>query len=104
MRDRFKAEEIWANMGLPVRECAEWVEHSERMHHFRNILFTRIVPIVKDIGLWGDRVQKAYADMGVLEFATLNPDEAAMADEEIALQFDERRAQVEETIAAGAVD
>ena len=27
---------------------------------------------LKDIGLWGQRVQKAYADMGVLDFATID--------------------------------
>ena len=30
-------------------------------------LFTRIVPALRDIGLWGARVQRAFADMGVME-------------------------------------
>ncbi|HVL89058.1 MAG TPA: ferritin-like domain-containing protein [Actinomycetota bacterium] len=100
MRDRFKAEEIWENVGLPVRECAQYVDTSERMQMFRNILFMRIVPIVKDIGLWGEKVQKAYADMGVLDFASIDPDVAAAQDEDIAEQFDLRRRQIEDTIAA----
>ncbi|MHB8512820.1 MAG: ferritin-like domain-containing protein [Actinomycetota bacterium] len=100
MRDRFKAEEIWDNMGLDRVQCAEYVEHSERMQTFRRMLFMRIVPIVRDIGLWGTRVQKAYADMGVLDFATVDPDIAASDDELVAEQFDERRAAVAETIAA----
>lgn len=101
MRDRFQAHEIYENVGLPVRESVEWADNSNRMKMFRNVLFTRIVPIVKDIGLWGDRVQKAYADMGVLDFAMLNADDAISADEEIAAQFDARAKQVAETIAAG---
>jgi hypothetical protein len=100
MRDRFKAEEIWGKLGLPVDECCDYVDHSERMQFFRNMLFMRIVPIVKDIGLWGSRVQKAYADMGVLDFAAVDPDEAAMQDEDVAEQFDARRSQVAGTIAA----
>jgi hypothetical protein len=38
------------------------------MGEFRKALFSRVVPTVKDIGLWGDKVQKAYADMGVIDF------------------------------------
>ena len=101
MRDRFKAEEIWSNLGLPVKECTDFVDASERMQMFRKMLFMRIVPIVKDIGLWGDKVQKAYADMGVLDFAAVDPEVAGREDEDIAEQFDLRRRQVEETIAAG---
>ena len=29
------------------------------MIQFRSHLFSRIVPIIKDIGLWGDKVQRA---------------------------------------------
>ena len=31
----------------------------------RSSLFTRIVPIVKDIGLWGDKIRAGYTEMGV---------------------------------------
>ena len=39
------------------------------MEKFRNSLFTRIVPIVKDIGLWGETIRKGYEEMGVIEYA-----------------------------------
>lgn len=41
----------------------------------------RIVPILNDIGLFGDKIQQAFAEMGVLEFADADID-AAMADDE----------------------
>jgi hypothetical protein len=40
--------------------------------------------------------------MGVIGFEDLVPDELSAADEQIAEELDARRAQVEETIAAGA--
>src|ERR1051325_5759351 len=51
MRDRFGAEEVWATLGLPVDECAEYMLQSEFMKFYRSVLFTRIVPTMKDIGL-----------------------------------------------------
>src|SRR5499426_256839 len=56
MRDRFLSEEVWGVVGLPVEECVAYVESSQDMRDFRTALFTRIVPAMKDIGLWGDRI------------------------------------------------
>jgi hypothetical protein len=58
------------------------------MKEFRAALFTRIVPAIKDIGLWGPRVRKAYSDMGVLEFAEIDMDEMAARDQAVAEEFD----------------
>jgi hypothetical protein len=91
MRDRFNQREVWENLGLPLAECLEAVEHSDMMKQFRRRLFTRIVPTVKDIGLWGARVRKAYEDMGVLEYAEV--DSAAMLenDNRVAEEFDAKQ-------------
>src|SRR5881227_2410114 len=69
MRDRFNQKEVWERLGLPVDECIEILDHSETMQLFRSRLFTRIVPTVKDIGLWGPKVQEAFAAIGAIEFA-----------------------------------
>ena len=42
------------------------------MNMFRSRIFSRIVPTVKDIGLWGPRVQEAFAAMGAIEFASVD--------------------------------
>jgi len=91
MRDRFNQREVWENLGLPVAECLEAVDHSDVMVQFRRRLFTRIVPTVKDIGLWGPRVRRAYEDMGVMEYADV--DSAAILDNDsrVAEEFDARR-------------
>ena len=84
MRDRFLGEEVWETLGLPA-EVAGYVDRSELQRTFRGFLFMRIVPILRDIGLWGDKVQKAFADMGVLGFAEADID-AAMAEDEAAAE------------------
>jgi hypothetical protein len=58
------------------------------------MLFSRIVPTVKDLGLFGDKVQKAFLDMGVIDYASVNPDDLSAADEEIADEM-ERRNQLQ---------
>ena len=30
------------------------------------------MPTIKDIGLWGPRVRKAFADMGVMDYAKID--------------------------------
>jgi hypothetical protein len=91
MRDRFKQQEVWENLGLPVAECLDAVEHSDMMAQFRRRLFTRIVPTVKDIGLWGTRVRRAYEDMGVLEFADVDSAAILENDNRVAEEFDAKQ-------------
>jgi hypothetical protein len=55
---------------------------------FRKRLFSRIVPTVKDIGLWSERVQQAYADMGVLHYGERNAQEMLDRDAAVAEEFD----------------
>ena len=91
MRDRFNQKELWENLGLPVKEVVEAVMASENMRLFRKRLFSRIVPTVKDIGLWGPRVQKAFADMGAIEFADVDTGALLEQDNRVAEDFDAGR-------------
>jgi len=109
MRDRFRGEEVFDTLGLDVKACAEWVDTSPLMIQFRSHLFSRIVPIVKDIGLWGDKVQKAFTDMGVHDLAGLDIEALMKADEDQADALDkahaemtDRAVEVDQVIAAGA--
>jgi hypothetical protein len=95
MRDRFQAEEVWGALGLPVAECAAYMNESDFMRRYRSALFTRIVPAMKDIGLWGDKIRRAYAEMGILGFADTDLQDLARHDERVAEDFDARRADVE---------
>ncbi|GAA2721751.1 ferritin-like domain-containing protein [Streptomyces luteosporeus] len=103
MRDRLRGEEVLADFGIPAAEAAELSERSEYLQIFRKLLFSRIVPCVKDIGLWGERLQRAYADMGVFEMGDANLDGLMAQDEEIAEQLDARRFAAEEEARASEV-
>jgi len=92
---------VWERLGLPAKECADAVMHSESMAQFRTRLFSRIVPTVRDIGLWGTRVRKAYADMGVMGFAETDAGAMLDNDNRVAEEFDAKRrvAQVTQSAA-----
>jgi len=108
MRNRFRAQEVWERMGFDVEECLEFTEHSPVQQAFRTLLFSRIVPCVKDIGLWGEKVQRAYADLGVLDAADsdlealMRDDEniAERIEQEHAAEFAARKAEVDAAITA----
>jgi uncharacterized protein YbaR (Trm112 family) len=111
MRDRLRGVEVLENFGIPKAEAEALSERSEFLRLFRKLLFSRIVPCVKDIGLWGERLQQAYADMGVFELGDSNLDLLMTQDEELAEQLDaerfaaeerERMAEVEAAIESGA--
>ena len=97
MRDRMtQSKEIYEVLGLPEKECQEFTENSDIVKLYRTMLFQRIVPIVKDIGLWGPKIQRAYEDMGVLHFAELDPQALQDEDERIAREIDgDRTGQVD---------
>ncbi len=92
MRDRFLAEEMWRHLGMPD-EAVEHMRNSLGMREFQKFLFSRVVPALREIGLWGPRVQKAFADMGVLGFAHLDLDQMGEVDEAKALALDAERTQ-----------
>jgi len=95
MRDRFDAVEVWKTLGLDPARCAEHMYDSGFMEMFRSSLFTRIVPIVKDIGLWGPVIQKGYTDMGIIGFANTDVQALQDSDDTIAKEHDARKAYVE---------
>jgi hypothetical protein len=84
LRDRIVAEELYDNLGLPVDECLDYLEQSQIMSVYRQQLFARVVPTVKRIGLWSDKIQQAFIDLGVLAFADFEPEEMAANDERVA--------------------
>ena len=104
MRDRFEARELYEILGLPIDQCLEAQNESGYIQHFRNSLFQRIVPTVRDIGLWSDKIQSTFADMGVIDFANTDHHELMEDDNARAEEFDElnkaKRQQYVESVAA----
>jgi hypothetical protein len=101
LKDRFLSQEVWETLGLPVKECMEFADRHQRMSDYRKALFSRIVPNVKRIGLWGPKIQNAFIDMGVMMFEDLDPDEAFARDESIAEEMDKLIAEGRHTRSTG---
>jgi hypothetical protein len=104
MRDRFLGDEVWDTLDLGVEACIEYVRTSALMQAYQKRLFTRIVPTLKDIGLWGSRIQKAFVDMGVIDFAEVDIEELIQSDEDVAAEFDRLRAARTDYIHAVAAE
>ena len=104
MRNRFQMQEVWERMGFDVAECVEFTDRSPTQLWFRQFLFSRIVPCVKDIGLWGPKVQRAYADLGVLDAANTDLESLMRDDERIAEEVDQKKYEAELTARRAEVD
>ena len=102
MRDRFNQVELWANLGFDAEESLKTVMGSDMMAQFRGRLFSRIVPTVRDIGLWSPKVQAAFSAMGAIQFAELDAKSMLDNDQRVAEEFDAKR-HVEQALAAAPV-
>ncbi|MGH8673423.1 MAG: diiron oxygenase [Burkholderiales bacterium] len=88
LRDRFNSPEMWERLGIDLKDALREVDGSEGQIRFRKRLFSRIVPIVKDIGLWSERVRKVYAEMGVVHYGDTDSQAMLDHDAEVAEEFD----------------
>jgi hypothetical protein len=110
MSDRIQGTEVWENFGIPAKESRALLDASPHVKMFRSFLFSRLVPCVRDIGLWSERVQNVYTDLGVIDMARHDLEVLMRQDEEVAetldgeLQAEEaaRRAEVDGVIAEAA--
>jgi hypothetical protein len=68
MRDRFLFQEVWDKLGLPAEECIAITLRSERQKRFRNLLFSKVVPAIKRVGLLSPRLRERFQELGILHF------------------------------------
>ena len=74
MRNRFQAHEVyeeWFGGGKMSR--AKWnklLAEAPGMSDFRSIMFSRLIPNLKYIGLLSPRIQKHYEEAGILGYAS----------------------------------
>ena len=71
MRDRFLQQEVWARMGLDVKEVLPLVMAAPERAMFQSMLFAKIVPNCKKLGLL-DRhdgwLRQKFTELGVIQF------------------------------------
>jgi P-aminobenzoate N-oxygenase AurF len=74
MRDRFLQQEVWERLGVPVKEAVSVVQRSPERQLFQRMLFSKIVPNCKKLGLldhgngW---LRDRFTEIGVIEFEDL---------------------------------
>src|SRR2546427_427878 len=73
MRDRLLMEDVWEVMGWPVDEVREIVLASPQMKLFRQMLFSKVVPNVKRLGLLSPYVRERFAELDILQFENEEP-------------------------------
>jgi ribonucleotide reductase beta subunit family protein with ferritin-like domain len=73
MRDRLLMEDVWEEMGWPLDEVREIVLNSDTMREFRKLLFSKVVPNVKRLGLLTPYVRERFAELDILRFEHEEP-------------------------------
>jgi hypothetical protein len=68
MRDRFLMQEVWDKLGMPVERCTELALHNKGQVLFRQLLFAKIVPCIKRIGLLSQRQRERFEFLGILQY------------------------------------
>ena len=76
MRDRFLQQEVWERMGLDVKSVLPLVMHAPQRQLFQSMLFSKIVPNCKKLGLLDANdgwLRTKFTELGVIGFED-NPD------------------------------
>jgi len=71
MRNRFMAYEVyeeWFEGRLSRSQWRAFVTRAPGMEIFRNVMFSRLVPNLREIGLLTDRIRPAYAQAGLAKY------------------------------------
>jgi uncharacterized ferritin-like protein (DUF455 family) len=71
MRDRLLMEEVWPRLGLDTKVWTDWSLQTPFMVGFRQLLFSKIVPNLKRLGLLTPRVRQKFDELGILGFENL---------------------------------
>jgi hypothetical protein len=74
MRDRLVGEELARAFGWNEKEVREIVLASPIMQQFRQLLFMRVVPNIKRLGLLSDRVRQGFTRLQIIQFEDADPE------------------------------
>jgi len=86
MRDRFLQQEVWERLEVDVKQAIQLVQQAEDRQLFQMMLFSKIVPNCKKLGLLdaGDAwLRQKFTELGVIQFEdwTDTGEEYQMLDE-----------------------
>ncbi len=73
-RERLVATDVFAHFGWDVEEARQRVMEGFVMSTFRDLLFQRVIPNLKRIGLMTDKIRPKFEELGILDFENLPDD------------------------------
>ena len=68
MRNRFKQYEVWEKWGFDLEYTDEWSRENTLSSQYQYLLFNRVMPNLKKIGLLPDRLLPKYEQLGVSQW------------------------------------
>ncbi len=71
MRNRFMAYEVyeeWFEHRMSRAQWRDFITSSPGMEQFRTVMFSRLVPNLREIGLLTDRIRPAYESVGLMRY------------------------------------
>lgn len=74
MRDRFLLQEVWERMGMDPKEAIPLAQQAPFRAEFQRMLFTKIVPNCKKLGLLDANdawLRHRFTELGVIEFENM---------------------------------
>ncbi len=71
MRERLLMHQVFERLGWDQEVWVEWMKETPFMQGFRQMLFSKIVPNLKRLGLLTPRVREAYAKLDLLRFESM---------------------------------
>ncbi|MFE3281080.1 hypothetical protein [Nocardia sp. NPDC059239] len=81
-----------------VKACRKHVEGSEAQQYFTGLPYSRVVPCIHDIGLWGDSLQDGLRKLGVIDSANADLEWLMRNDDQLADDLDKARFEREEDL------
>jgi hypothetical protein len=87
MRDRFMPVQVWEHFGIDTGKAADQFASGPDMIAFRALLFSKVVPNLRKLGLLTPKVRAGFEQLGILKYeryidsateaGELDPEEAA---------------------------
>ena len=68
-RNRLRPYDVWKRYGMSIEETEEYQKKEVFEAQFQNILFSRIMPNLKKIGLLKEELIPAYEKLGLMRYA-----------------------------------
>ena len=73
-RERLLSTDVYDHFGWDVEEARQFQLGTDINKHFQKLLFQRVMPNLRRIGLLRDSVKDKFEDLGILEFASSKSD------------------------------